>query len=188
MATTADLTKGQVIKRENKLWFVTDVFFVSPGKGSAFYRVKFKEVTTGKIIEVTLKSGTEIEMVDSERRNVQFLYKEGENFVLMDNENYEQYSVDINVVGESVAQFLKPEQALILFFAEGEPVNVSFQKQKLPFKIIEAEPGIKGDTANNSNRPVKIETGAMVNVPLFINQGDEIIVNVETGEYCERVK
>ena len=114
--------------------------------------------------------------------------KEGENYVFMDDENYEQYSLMPETVGESVSKFLKEEQKLILFFVEGNPVNVTFKQTKMPFTVTEAEPGIKGDTANNSNRPVTIETGAQIAVPLFINQGDTILVNVETEEYCERVK
>lgn len=188
MGTTADLSKGLCVRRENKLYFVTDVFFVNPGKGSAFYRTKIKDVVTGKLIEVTLKSGESVEFVDTERRAVQYLYKEGENFVFMDDENYEQYSLDKEIVGDNVAMFLKEGQALVLFFAEGTPINMSFKSAKMAFTITEAEPGIKGDTATNSGRPVTIETGAKVVVPLFINQGDKIIVNVETGEYVERAK
>jgi elongation factor P len=187
MATTSDLSKGQTIKHDGKLWSVLDVTFVSPGKGSAFYKIRLKEVNVGKVVEITLKSGTQVEIIETNRRNVQFLYKEGEDFVFMDDENYEQYHLQPEVVGENVINFLKEEQRLIIFFAEGSPVNITFQKQKHPFKITQAEPGIKGDTATNSNRPVTIETGATVNVPLFINEGDTILVNVETGEYCERV-
>lgn len=188
MAITSDLNKGQTIRIEGKLWFVTEVTFVNPGKGSAFYKIKLKNVETGRVVENTMKSGVNVEIIETERRNVTYLYKEGENYVFMDEETFEQTALPIEIVGEDVAKFLKDEQRLILFFADGNPISVSYQKQKHPFLITQAEPGIKGDTATNSNRPVIIETGATVNVPLFINQGDMIIVNVETGEYCERAK
>jgi elongation factor P len=188
MGTTTDLTKGICIKRDNKLWFVTEVNFVNPGKGSAFYRTRLKEVSTGKTTEVTLKSGESVELVDTERRNVSYLYREADNYVFMDDKDYEQYSLDPSVVGNEVAQFLKEGHNMVLFLAEGNPINMSFKTAKLPFKITEAEPGIKGDTATNSGRAVTIETGAKVLVPLFINQGDDIIVNVETGLYVERAK
>ena len=188
MTNTASLSKGITIKKDNKLWFVNDVFFVSPGKGSAFFRTKLKEVTTGKIVEHTFKSGEDIEVVETERRNVSFLYREGGNYVFMDDKNYEQYYLEESQLEENVLRFIKQEQKLILFFAEDTPVQVSYHKTKLPFKVADAPPGIKGDTANAVTRAVKLETGAEVLCPLFINTGDIIIVNVETGEYCERYK
>lgn len=188
MGNTTDLTKGVCIRRENKLYFVTDVFFVSPGKGSAFYRTKIKDINTGKVVEVTLKSGESVELIDTERRAVQYLYKEGESYVVMDDENFEQFHLDAAVMGENVIPFLKENMQLILLIAEDAPISVAVKQTKHAYKIIEAEPAIKGDTATNSGRPVTIEGGAKVVVPLFINQGDRIIVNVETGEYVERAK
>jgi len=188
MAVTSDLQKGQTIRYEDKLWFVTKVEFVNPGKGTAFYRIKLKNVENGKVVDYTLKSGTSVEIIQTERRNVEFLYKEGEKFVVMEDDTYEQFELMPQVVGEDIARFLKDGEKLIVFFADGEPVNVSFKKQKIAFEVTAAEPAVKGDTATSSNRPVGIETGATVEVPLFINKGDSIIVNVETGEYCEREK
>jgi elongation factor P len=188
LGNTTDLTKGVAIRRENKIYFVTDVFFVSPGKGSAFYRTKIKDINTGKVVEVTLKSGESVELIDTERRAVQYLYKEGEQYVVMDDENFEQFHLEASVIGENVIPFLKENMQLILLIAEDAPISVAVKQAKHPYKIIEAEPAIKGDTATNSGRPVTIEGGAKVTVPLFINQGDRIIVNVETGEYVERAK
>ncbi|MBN8218935.1 MAG: elongation factor P [Spirochaetes bacterium] len=188
LGNTTDLSKGVCIKRENKLWFVTEVFFVSPGKGSAFYRTKIKDISSGKIVEVTLKSGEGVELIDTERRAVQYLYKEGEKYVFMDDENFEQYHLDTSVVGENIVPFLKENTQMILLLAEENPISMGFKQAKQSFKVIEAEPAIKGDTATSSGRPVTIEGGAKVTVPLFINQGDGIIVNVETGEYVERAK
>ena len=188
MATTSDLEKGMTIRKENKLWFVMSTFFVSPGKGSAFYKVKLKEVQTGKVVDYTLKSGEAIEIVDTERKTVQFLYKQDDLFVFMDQENYEQYSLEESVVGEKKAAFLKEEQKLIIFFAEEVAVDVSYVKQKQVFEVIEAPPGVKGDTVSNAFKTVSLETGAKAQVPLFIKEGEKVVINVETGEYCERMK
>ncbi len=188
MVGTNYLKKGITIKKVNKLWFVISSFFVKPGKGAAFYKAKLREIKTGKVVEYTFKSGEEIDLVDTERRNVQFLYQGRQEYVFMDEENYEQYHLKIDIVGEEVARFLKEEQKLVLFFVEEEPISISFVKQKLSFKVVEAPPGVKGDTVSNAFKTVTIDSGAKIQTPLFIKEGEEIIVNVETGEYCERTK
>lgn len=186
MADTNDLTKGATIRKDNKLWFVNDAFFVSPGKGAAFYRTKLKDINTGKVVEHTFKSGEGIELIETFRRSVSFLYAEGDDFVFMDEENFEQYTLSIEIVSEDVAKYLLEGQKLIIFFAEEQPINITFPKQKLGFKVVDAPPGIKGDTATNTTRAVTLETGAEVQAPLFIKEGETIVVNVETGEYCGR--
>ncbi len=188
MADTNSLKKGVAIRYENKNWFVQDTFFVNPGKGSAFFRTKLKEIQTGKVVEHTFKSGENINLLDTYRRNATFLYKNNDQFVFMDEESYEQYEFSNDLVDESIAKFLKENQQMIILYAGDDPLTISFPKQKLVFKVIEADPAIKGDTVNNAYRPVKVETGAMVMVPMFINENDNIVVNVETGEYCEREK
>ena len=182
------LKKGVTLKKGDKLWVVISSFFFKPGKGGAFYKAKLKEIKTGKVVEYTFKSGEEIDLVDTERRNVQFLYQSGGEYVFMDEENYEQYHLKIDIVGEEVARFLKEEQNFVLFFAEEDPISISFAKQKQSFKVVEAPPGVKGDTVSNAFKTVTIDSGAKIQTPLFIKEGEEIIVNVETGEYCERMK
>ena len=188
MADTTNLQKGVTIRKDNKLWFVTEVFFVSPGKGSAFFRTKLKEVGTGKVIEHTFKSGENIDLVETERKNASFLYKDGDFFVFMDDENYEQYYLEEAQLESNISKFIKEEIKVIIFFAEGHPVMTTFHKTKLPFKVIDAPPGLKGDTATNTTRAVTLETGAQIQAPLFIKEGEVIIVNVEKEEYCERYK
>ena len=188
MATTSDLEKGQTIKRDSKLWFVMSLFFVSPGKGNAFYKVKLKEVQTGKVIELTLKSGETMEIVDTMRRHVQFLYREGDSFVFMDEENYEQHTFSKEIVSDELEKFLIPEERLILFLAEENAINISFARTKIPFQVIESPPFVKGDTVNKSYKAIKIETGATIQAPAFIKEGERILVNVDTSEYVERYK
>ena len=188
MADTTNLEKGVTLRKDGKLWTVMDVFFVSPGKGAAFFRTKLKEVNSGKVGDKTFKSGESIDVVDTERRNVSFLYKDGEEYIFMDDENYEQYHLSEDQLAKNVSKFLKEEAKLIVFFAEGHPVLAAFYKTKQPFKVVDAPPGIKGDTTTNALRAVKIETGAEILAPLFIKEGESIVVNVETEEYCERHK
>ena len=184
---TTGLKKGETIRFEKKIWTIIDTFFVSPGKGSAFFRTKLKDISSGKQKEHTFKSGESIEFIETERRNATYLYQDNEEFVFMEDDTFEQYSLDINVLG-NLKNFLKEEQKVIIFFAENSPINISFPKTKVSFKVIDAPPAIKGDTVSSSYRPITIETGAIVQVPLFIKENDEIIVNVETGEYSERAK
>ena len=188
MADTTSLQKGVTIKRDNKLWFVSDVFFVSPGKGTAFFRTKLKEVGTGKVVDNTFKSGESIELVETERKSASFLYKDGDFFVFMDDENYEQYYLEESQLEPNIPKFIKEEVKVIIFFAEGTPVMTNFHKTKLPLKVVDAPPGLKGDTATNTTRMVTLETGAEIQAPLFIKEGEMIIVNVEKEEYCERYK
>lgn len=188
MSDTSVLKKGVAIKFENKNWFVQDTFFVSPGKGSAFFRTKLREIETGKVVEHTFKSGEGIELLDTERRNATYLYTKNGLYVFMDDESFEQYEYDDKIVVESTSKFLKENQTVIILFAEDNPLTISFPKTKVVFKVTEAPPAIKGDTVSSSYRPIKIETGATIQAPMFIKENDEIVVNVETGEYSERAK
>ena len=153
-----------------------------------FFRTKLKEVGSGKTVEHTFKSGEGIELVETERRNASFLYREGEAFVFMDEDNYEQYYLEATQLDANMLKFIKEEVKVVILFAEGSPVTATFHKTKLPFKVIDAPPGLKGDTATNTTRAVTLETGAQIQAPLFIKEGERIIVNVETEDYCERYK
>lgn len=188
MANTTDLQKGATIRKDNKLWLVTDVFFVSPGKGSAFFRTKLREIGIGKVVEHTFKSGESIDLVETQKRNASFLYQEGDSFVFMDEENYEQYYLEKSQLETNIPKFVKEGQKIIILFAENSPIIASFHKTKMHFKVVDAPPGLKGDTATNTTRAIKLETGAEIQAPLFIKEGETIVVNVETGEYCERYK
>lgn len=189
MADTTNLEKGITIRRDGKLWVVMEVHFVSPGKGSAFYKTKLKELETGKVVEVTLKSGLEIEIVETYRRNCSYLYKEGEKYLFMDDESYEQYELEEKLLDANMPKYLLPEQKVTVLFDESDRVIMAnFLKTKLIFTVVEAPPGLKGDTSGNATRAAKIDSGAEVQVPLFIKEGEKIVVNVDTDEYCERAK
>ena len=188
MADTTSLAKGIAIKKDGKMYFVTETFFVSPGKGSAFFRTKLKEIQSGKIIEHTFKSGESIELLDTSRKNASFLYKQGKNFFFMDDKSYEQYEVDESEIDKNVLSFLKEGLKCILLFAEDNLLGVTIQQTKVSYEVTDAPPAIKGDTVSNVYRTITIETGAKIQAPMFIKQGDNIIINVEKGEYDGRGK
>ena len=188
MADTSSLKKGITIKHNNKIYFVIDVNFMKPGRGGAYYRTKLRDIEKSSIVKVTFKSGEGVELVDTERRNLTYLYQSGEEYVFMDDDSFEQYHYDADFVGEDIIKFLKEEQKLIVLYAENEPVNIVYPVQKLEFKVTDAPPGLKGDTASGATKLVTIETGATIQTPLFIQNDDVVVVNVETGEYCGKQK
>lgn len=186
MASTADIKNGLVIELDDQLFSVVEFQHVKPGKGGAFVRTKIKNVLTGKVLERTFRSGEKIEIVRLEDRQMQYLYRETNAFVFMDQETFEQVSLSDEIVGEN-SRFLK----------EGEDVKISFREEtplliELPnfinFEIVECEPGAKGDTVSNVTKPATLETGAIIHVPLFIENGEIIKVDTRTGVYLERVR
>jgi elongation factor P len=187
MANTSDIKNGLCIKFNDKLYQVIEFQHVKPGKGPAFVRTKMRQIETGKVLDNTFSAGHKIEPVRIENREYQYLFEEGENFVFMNNENFEQ----VNILKEMVEkrEFLTEGMVCnILFHAEEElPLVV-----ELPMHIISevtyTEPGVKGDTATNSMKPATITTGAEIKVPLFIDMGEKIKVDTRTGVYVERVK
>jgi elongation factor P len=186
MISTNDLKKGTVLKIEKELFSVVDFQHVKPGKGGAFVRTKIKNMKKGTTIERTFRAGEKVEDVRLETRSMQYLYDEGETLVFMDTDSYEQESIQKSAIGDAL-MFLKEQDIVNIAMYEGEPVTIE-PPNFVTLKVIYAEPGIKGDTATNVNKPVKVETGAEVRVPLFVNEGDMIKVDTRTGEYVERVK
>lgn len=187
MASTADFRNGLCIKYNNDLYTIVEFQHVKPGKGPAFVRTKLKSLSSGKVIDNTFNSGVKIDVVRIENRTYQFLYKDDVGYHFMNTDTYEQISLEEHLI--NAPQFLKEgDNVNILFHAEEEtPLSC-----ELPaFVILEiayTEPGIKGDTATNTLKQAKVETGANVNVPLFLNTGDKIKVDTRTGNYSERVK
>lgn len=186
MGTTKDLSRGIFIRHNGQLCRVVDYQHTMPGKGGAFYQVKMKNAVTGKSNDHRFRSGESIDIVRVEEKEMQFLYKEGTNLMLMDTETYEQFALNEELLGEA-AQFLKEEMMLHVFLDEGNPIMADAPNHVV-LEITYSEPGIKGDTANNPLKPATLETGAIVQVPLFVNQGDKIKVDTRTGEYVERAK
>jgi len=187
MATTADFKNGMCIEYNNDLYTIVEFQHVKPGKGSAFVRTKLKNIKTGRVIENTFNSGVKITTARIERRGHQYLYKDDLGLHFMDSASFEQVSLPEEMVEGH--QFIKEGQEVdVIYHAETEtPLSVELP----PFvelKIVYTEPGIKGDTATNASKPATLETGAEIQVPLFINQDEVIKVDTRTSSYSERVK
>lgn len=164
---------------------VTDFQFVSPGKGSAFVRTRLKNVKTGKVVEETFKSGESIEMVDLDRMKMQYLYKDATSYVFMDPKSYEQVSMSILEVGDA-GGYLQEGMEVALLMHDGRAVTLELPR-KMTFKVVSAPPGVKGDTASGRvTKEAILDNGMKVQVPLFVEEGESVIVNTETGEYVER--
>lgn len=187
MASTSDIRKGLCIKYNNDIFKIIEFLHVKPGKGPAFVRTKLKSVTTGKVIDNTFSAGHKIEDIRVETQKYQYLYNEGDQYHFMNTDDYNQISVDKNIL--ETPDLLK----------EGELVSISINTEDnmplsadMPASVIlevtHTEPGVKGNTATNAMKPATVETGASVNVPLFINEGDKIKVDTEKGQYIERIK
>jgi elongation factor P len=186
MATTSDVKLGSTIRFSGELYTIFEWQHRTPGNLRAFYQAKLKSMKTGKIIENRFRSGEEVELIRVEKKKYQYLYRDGDSFVFMDQETFDQIHVDANYIGES-AKFLKESEIADILFSDNEIIFI-----ELPIfvvlRVIKAEPGIKGDTATGAVKPAELETGAIVNVPLFISEGDLLKIDTRTGEYIERVK
>ncbi|MBP7273748.1 MAG: elongation factor P [Saprospiraceae bacterium] len=187
MASTSEIRKGLCIEMNNDIFTVVDFQHVKPGKGAAFVYVKIKSLTNGKVLEQNIPAGHKVDDVRVERRKFQYLYKDETGFNFMDNESYEQVTLDESMIENH--RFLKEggEVEVVFHAAKNIPLNVSLP-QHLVFEITYAEPAVKGDTSTNASKYATIETGAEIKVPLFINQGDFVKVDTTTGDYLERVK
>ena len=187
MATTSDIKNGLVIEFNHDLFSVVEFQHVKPGKGPAFVRTKLKSVTTGKVIDNTFSAGHKITTARVERRAYQFLYKDDMGYHFMDSSTYEQIAVQESLINAS--KFLKDGQKVdILFHAEEEKVLGCELPHHVVMKIVYAEPGIKGNTATNATKNAEVETGATIQVPLFIEQDEVVKINTSDGSYVERVK
>jgi elongation factor P len=186
MGSTSDLRNGLVIKYNGELHVIVHWEHRTPGNLRAFYQVKMKNIKNGKMIENRFRSGEEIETVRLDTKTFQYLYHDGDGYVFMDNDNYDQVSISDDIVGEQ-AQFMKEGETVQIMFNGEIPVTVEIPPH-VNLKVIEAPPGNKGDTATGGTKPVKVETGASVNVPMFINDNDIIKVDTRSGLYLERVK
>ena len=181
MADTSDFKNGLIIRFKNDLFAIVEFQHVKPGKGGAFVRTTLKSLRTGKVLDNTFRSGESVEIVRVERRKYQYLYKESGGYVLMDNDTYEQITVAENLFGDG-QRFIKEGEEIDLLLDENDQIiNV-----EIPI-FVQLEV-IETDTATNITKPAKVETGAMVNVPLFVNEGDLLRIDTRTGDYMERVK
>jgi len=187
MASTSDIRKGLCIKYNNDIYKIIEFLHVKPGKGPAFVRTKLKSVTSGKVLDNTFSAGHKIEDIRVETQKYQFLYSEGDQYNFMNTDDYNQIAVEKSVLDA-------PE-----LMKEGEMVSISINTEdgmplsadmpaSVVLEVTHTEPGVKGNTATNATKPATLETGATINVPLFINEGDKIKVETEKGSYIERVK
>jgi elongation factor P len=186
MYETSDIRKGLKVLMDGHPYTIVEFQFVKPGKGSAFTRTKFKNLLTGGVVEKNIRSGEKLEPANVEERTMQFLYKEGEDFVFMDEATYEQVSVRSEIIGDDGDLMMDNLECAVLFFND-RAVGISLPNFVM-VEVTETEPGARGDTSGNVTKSAKVETGAEIAVPLFINQGDVIKVDTRTKEYVERVK
>lgn len=186
MADTSDFRNGLAIIWNGEIWTIVEFLHVKPGKGGAFVRTKLKNVRNGKVIDNTFRAGEKVETARVERRPHQFLYEDDLGLHFMNTETYEQFSLPAQSVDRR--EFLKEGGMIdILFHAETEQPLTTEISKTVELKIVETDPGLKGDTATGGTKPARLESGAIVNVPLFLNEGDVIRVNTETGEYLTRI-
>lgn len=187
MATTSDIRNGLCIKFNNDIYKIVEFLHVKPGKGPAFVRTKLKSLTTGRTLDNTFSAGHKIDEVRVETHEFQFLYPEGNQYHFMHTETYEQITLNKDIL--DAPEFLKEGSVVkVIINAETEaPLSVEMPPS-IVLEVTYSEPGVKGNTSTNATKPATLETGATVNVPLFINEGDKIKVDTATGSYMERVK
>ncbi len=186
MATTADFRNGLTIEHKGNLVSIVEFQHVKPGKGGAFVRSKLKNVRTGRVVEHTFRAGEKVEVVRLTNRKMQYLYRDGTGFNFMDMETYNQVAIPEELVGDQ-ARFMKESEMVAVLYHGEEPLGV-----EIPFhvelEVVKTDPGVKGDTAQGGTKPAELESGAVVQVPLFINEGDVLRIDTRTGEYMERAK
>jgi elongation factor P len=187
MASSSDIRKGLCIHYNNDIYKIIDFLHVKPGKGPAFVRTKLKSVTNGKVIDNTFSAGHKIDEVRVETKKFQFLYKDGQTYHFMNVSDYNQITIEENLL--DAHGFLKEGEIVTVLTNTEDGTSLSIEMpQSVILKVTSTEPGLKGNTATNATKPAILETGASINVPLFINEGDSIKIDPEKGSYIERVK
>ena len=184
VATTNDLKNGMTLDIEGQLWTVVEFQHVKPGKGPAFVRTKLKQVMTGKVVDKTFNAGVKVEIAILEKREMNFLYKEGDDFVFMDNENFDQMTISAATVGEA-ANFMLENTEAIVAIHEGNPLYIELPAS-VELTVTYTEPGLQGDRSSGGTKPATVETGIEVQVPLFIKQDERILVDTRDGSYQGR--
>jgi len=186
MASTSDFRNGLVMLLDGELFSIVEFQHVKPGKGGAFVRTRLKNVRTGRVIDRTFRSGDKVEDVRLERKDFQFLYESDGAYVFMDMNTYDQNTIPDDVVGDA-AKFLKDGMGVEIVFHGQDPIGI-----ELPIfvelTIMKTEPGVRGDTASGGSKPATLESGAVIQVPLFLEEGEAVKVDTRTGTYVERVK
>jgi len=184
MVSTADFKKGIYIMFRDEPYMVMDITFVSPGKGSAFYRTKLKSLFSGRIVDFTFKSGEKIEEVIVETHEASYSYFDGTNYVFIEPRTFEQYEVPAEIMGDDKV-YLKEGISYRIKFYDEKPVGVTLPKS-ISAKVVESETGVKGDTATSAMKNATLDTGMKILVPLFVKVGDEVTISTDGGEYLSR--
>jgi elongation factor P len=185
VATSNDLKNGVVLNIDGQLWTVIDFQHVKPGKGGAFVRSKLKNVLTGKVVDKTFNAGVKVETASVDRRDMQYLYRDGDSWVFMDNNSYEQFPVPDSIVGDS-SKYLLENQTVQVAIHEGNPIIVDLPAS-VEIMLTYTEPGLQGDRSSGGTKPATLETGAEIQVPLFIDSNTKVKVDTRDGSYLGRV-
>jgi len=186
MGSTADIRNNVVLELNGGLWKVVEFLHVKPGKGNAFVRTRLKNIPGGQVIDRTFRSGEKINDVQLDAREMQYLYREGQHYHIMDTTSYEQIVMEETLMVD-VKSYIKENDTIKVLFKEDTPVEVEIPAH-VTLTITETDPGLKGDTATGGTKPATLETGLVVNVPLFLNVGDKVKVDTRSGDYLERVR
>ena len=184
MISTTDFRTGITFEIDNDVVQLLEFQHVKPGKGAAFVRCKMRSVKTGSVVERTFRPGEKFNKAHIERKEMQYLYKEGTQWAFMDTDNYEQVMLEENLL-EDAPKYLKEQMSTGILFYQGKVIGIDLPKQ-VELKVSATEPGIKGDTASGGGKPATMETGLVVNVPFFINEGDVLIIDTRTQAYVSR--
>lgn len=185
MISTSDFEKGMILNIDGQPWTIVDFSFMNPGKGGAVYRTKLKNIKTGNFIERTFKSGEEFDYMEKEFKDAAYLYSDRQNSVFLIKDSKQRVSIPLDATRDKI-KYITPNSDVKLLYIDDELISLEIPI-KVDLKVIEAEQAIKGNTATGVMKKVKVETGLEINAPMFINQGDTIRINTDTGEYIERV-
>ena len=185
MATTNDIKNGSVLNIDGQLWNVVEFQHVKPGKGGAFVRTKIKSITSGKVVDRTFNAGTKIDFATVDRRDFSYLYRDGDGFVFMDTTDYDQVTVPAAVVGDG-ANYMLENQTVTIATHDGVPLYVELPTSVV-LEVTYTEPGLQGDRSSAGTKPATLETGAEIQVPLFLEQGTRVKVDTRDGSYLGRV-
>jgi len=183
--STADFKNGMCIEYNGKLWTIVEFQHVKPGKGGAFVRTKMRDVRTGRIVDNTFNAGTKFDSVRMESKKMQYLYNDGADYNFMDNNTYEQEAISADIVGD-VAKWLKENDEVTLQYAGDELIGIEPQ-MFVELEVAETDPGFKGDTVQGGSKPATLETGAVVNVPMYVEVGDVLQIDTRDGRFVKRV-
>ena len=184
MATTNDLKNGMTLTIDGQLWNVVDFQHVKPGKGGAFVRTRLKNIMSGKVVDRTFNAGVKVDVANVDKREMQYLYREGDDFVFMDTQDYDQPHIPKDTVGDA-ADYLLEEQTATVAFNDGTPLYVELPAS-VELTVSQTDPGVQGDRSTGGTKPATLQTGATVQVPLFITTGEKVKVDTRTGDYLGR--